>query len=237
MTIQVFRVASQQSECLGNKGVGAFFEETLGQAMMKNDKIIKIGVDLFNANWRDVINRQLTRNADKKRRQKKAEGGALNVEASTLVSPRKPEVELTTEQKEHLALEQYTRQPVSKNAIVEDLKKITEKKEKENSAEEEKKVSVEEETPAPAVATEEPEASAESVPFESAQESSPATADEPQAEAAEEAAEAPVESSPIKEVAVEAEPVILTPTKEGTPSEGAASTDAGMSSPEAQEVA
>jgi len=56
---QVFRIAGQQHECAHNKGMGQKFEEIIGGAMMKNDTIVKIGVDLHNPNWRNVVDRKV----------------------------------------------------------------------------------------------------------------------------------------------------------------------------------
>lgn len=66
--LEVFRIAGQQVECNANRGLGQKFEETLGTAIMRNDSILKIGADLYNSNWRDVLDRKLIRNNDRKKR-------------------------------------------------------------------------------------------------------------------------------------------------------------------------
>ncbi|CAD7928380.1 unnamed protein product [Amoebophrya sp. A25] len=81
--LEEIRMSGQRNECMSNRGMGQKFEEILGQAMMKNQSLITLGVALYNPTWRDVVDRALTRNNDRKKRMERRKNGVSCVTTSS----------------------------------------------------------------------------------------------------------------------------------------------------------
>ncbi|CAD7927845.1 unnamed protein product [Amoebophrya sp. A120] len=82
-SLEVLRISGQQGECMNNRGMGAKFEEILGSAMLKNQSLISVGIALYNPSWRDVLDRALTRNNDRKKRMERRKNGVPSVSTAS----------------------------------------------------------------------------------------------------------------------------------------------------------
>jgi hypothetical protein len=70
------------------KGVGASVEEAFAKAIEKNTTLTKLGLNLSNPHWRDMIDRKLTQNADKRRKTRLLQKKAKMV--TSMINPVSP---------------------------------------------------------------------------------------------------------------------------------------------------
>jgi hypothetical protein len=85
-TLQTLKVNGLKSLL---KGVGASVEEAFAKAMEVNTTLTRLGLNLQNPHWRDIIDRRLMQNADKRRKTRLAAKQMQAVSQFIAVSPRK----------------------------------------------------------------------------------------------------------------------------------------------------